>query len=465
MSHVLIVDDEESICWGLERLLTETGHEVSVAASAEEAFDSVTRQRPDLVVLDVRLPGIDGLSAMHHLTELAGPVPIVVVTAFGNLQVAVTAMQNGAFDYLAKPFDLEQAATVIDRALAHRTGAKPTAAAPMPVGLGQELLGTSAAMQEVFKRIALVAPTGASVLITGESGTGKELVARAIHRHSALAERPFVPVHLASLSPTLIESELFGHVRGAFTGAEGSRQGILELADQGTVFFDEAGDIPPNVQVKLLRVLEQHEVTPVGSAQSRTTAFRVIAATNRDLKDDYAGFSLRRDLYFRLAAFEIALPPLRERVEDIPFLANHFLSRIQRSGQSATRFTRAALDELCRRSWPGNVRQLRHAVEHGALLARGQEIDLEHLPPPMDAPPPKCATGELQTAVRDWAEQRLGQPTTSGGLYESFLTQVEPPLFKAVLHSTFQNHSAAAEVLGIHRATLRKKLRERNDTH
>ncbi len=337
MSHVLIVDDEESICWGLERLLTDSGHDVSVAASAEEAFARVARQTPDLIVLDVRLPEIDGLSAMKQFTEQAGPIPIVVITAFGNLQVAVTAMQNGAFDYLAKPFDLEQATAVIDRALAHRPRDQRKMTA-LPQGLGEELLGKSAAMQEVFKRIALVAPTDASVFITGESGTGKELVARAIHRHSVRADRPFVPVHLASLSPTLVESELFGHVRGAFTGADFPRQGVLEIADQATVFFDEAGDIPPSVQVKLLRMLEQHEVTPVGSAEARTSSFRVISASHRDVSRDVAGFELRRDLYFRLAAFEIALPPLRQRVEDIPFLAEHFLARLHRSGHAVARF-------------------------------------------------------------------------------------------------------------------------------
>ncbi|MGD9723841.1 MAG: sigma-54-dependent transcriptional regulator [Pirellulales bacterium] len=456
MSRVLIVDDEESICWGLERLLGDTGHEVATAASAEEALISVAARPPDLVVLDVRLPGIDGLSAMRQLTDLAGPIPIVVITAFGNLEVAVTAMQNGAFDYLAKPFDLEQAASVIDRALAHR-GPDKRELPPMPVGLGEELLGRTPAMQEVFKRIALVAPSDASVFISGESGTGKELVARAIHRHSARAEQPFVPVHLASLSPTLVESELFGHVRGAFTGADVPRQGILELADQATVFFDEAGDIPPSVQVKLLRVLEQHEVTPVGSADSRTTSFRVIAATNRDLVNDEAG-ALRRDLYFRLAAFEIKLPPLRERAEDIPFLAEHFLARVQRTGHAANGFTREAMDELCRRHWPGNVRQLRHAVEHGALLARGGEIAVEHLPPDLEPVPSTHSATELETVVRTWAQRRLAEGPTPRDLYQDFLNQAEPPLLAAVLHSTLQNHSAAADVLGIHRATLRKKL-------
>ncbi len=224
MSHVLIVDDEESICWGLERLLTETGHEVSVAASAEEGLASVERRPPDLVVLDVRLPGMDGLSAMRHFAEHAGEVPIVVITAFGNLDVAVRAIEQGAFDYLPKPFDLEQAAAVIDRALAHRACRGP--AGGRAAERRRRAARPDAAMQEVFKRIALVAPTDSSVLITGESGTGKELVARAIHRHSARSSEPFVPIHLASLSPTLVESELFGHVRGAFTGCRGFAAGV-----------------------------------------------------------------------------------------------------------------------------------------------------------------------------------------------------------------------------------------------
>lgn len=456
MSHVLIVDDEESICWGLERLLTETGHEVSVAASAEEALDSVTQHAPDLVVLDVRLPGMDGLSAMQHFNRVAAGVPIVVITAFGNLDVAVTALGNGAVDYLPKPFDLEQAASVIDRALSHhrQPAAIPAAlsAAPQP-----EILGTSAAMQEVFKRIALVAPTDASVLITGESGTGKELVARAIHRHSTRSDRPFVPIHLAALSPTLVESELFGHVRGAFTGADNARQGLLELANGATVFFDEAGDIPPAVQVKLLRVLEQREVTPVGSAEARQSSFRVIAATNRDMSHDRGGAALRRDLYYRLAAFEIVLPPLRQRVEDIPLLAEHFLRRAG-SAASVARLTGEALDELCRRRWPGNVRQLRHAVEHGALLARGGWIAVEHLPPHVDEPEAPSTADGLQATVRQWTERQLAAGTHGGQLYPQFLSQVEPPLFDAVLQRTAGNRAAAADILGIHRATLRKKI-------
>ncbi len=338
MSQVLIVDDEESICWGLERMLTELGHEVRVASSAEDALLAAEADRPQLVVMDVRLPGMDGLSAMKHLTARHGPIPIVVITAFGNLETAVTAVQNGAFDYLSKPFDLEQAATVIRRALAVGNARPAKGVAEVATGAPDELLGASPAMQEVFKRIALVAGSDCSVLITGESGTGKELVARAIHRHSSRADRPLVPINLASLSPTLVESELFGHVKGAFTGADVARSGLLELADGATVFFDEAADIPPNVQVKLLRVIEQLEVTPVGDTRPRKIAFRAITATNRQLERQFADGSFRQDLYFRLAVFEIHVPPLRSRVEDIPLLAERFLAR----SSSANRVQRAS---------------------------------------------------------------------------------------------------------------------------
>ncbi|HEX4146616.1 MAG TPA: sigma-54 dependent transcriptional regulator [Pirellulales bacterium] len=460
MSQVLIVDDEESICWGLARLLREAGHRVSVASSAEEALLAADSERPQLVVMDVRLPGMDGLSAMKELTARLGPIPIVVITAFGNLETAVTAVQNGAFDYLPKPFDLEQATTVIERALAVGDPRPVPAVSELATGSPEELLGASAAMQDVFKRIALVAGTDCSVLITGESGTGKELVARAIHRHSLRADRPFVPINLASLSPTLVESELFGHVKGAFTGADAARAGLLELADGATVFFDEAADIPPNVQVKLLRVIEQLEVTPVGDTQSRRSAFRAITATSRQLGHQFGEAGFRQDLYFRLAVFEIHVPPLRSRVEDIPLLAERFLARISGADARPARFTSAAIANLCRRRWPGNVRELRNAVEHAALVARGGAIGPEHLPPPIEMAEPEGANVSvaLSRAVREWATAELASAESAGRLYEQFLAATESPLFETVLHHTLHNRAAAADLLGIHRATLRKKL-------
>ena len=459
--YVLIVDDEESICWGLQRLLTEEGHEVAVASSAEEGFESAKKRKPDLIVLDVRLPGMDGLTAMQQFAEIAGPVPVVVITAFGNLETAVTALKNGAIDYLTKPFDLERAASVLRRALGNGVAsAKSQAAPPAEPGPVYEILGNSPAMQRVFKQIAIVAPSDMSVLVTGESGTGKELVSRAIHRHSARADKPFLTVNLASLSPTLIESELFGHVRGAFTGADVARRGLLELADGGTVFFDEIGDVPLDVQVKLLRVLEQHEVTPVGDARARPADFRVIAATNRDLQTILREGAFRQDLYFRLAGFEIDLPPLRERGDDIALLAEHFLSLVRSGLHTATGISPPALDELCRRYWPGNVRELRGAVQQAALLARGQPIDVEHLPAPRElgVDAPRDLNSNLQRAVRDWALSQLAAETPVESLHQKMLDQVEPPLFDAVLKKTHDNRAAAAEILGLHRATLRKKL-------
>ncbi|HVA50255.1 MAG TPA: sigma-54 dependent transcriptional regulator [Pirellulales bacterium] len=454
--NVLIVDDEETISWALRRLAVDEGHTAVAAASAEEAIDLARRRPFDLVLLDVRLPGMDGLSAMRELQALEPQAPIVVMTAFGNLATAVEAVRNGAFDYMTKPFDVEQAASVMRRALARRVA--PVAAAPASAAVTEELVGTSPAMQEVFKRIALVADTNASVLITGESGTGKELVARAIHRHSACASGPLVPVNLAALNPALVESELFGHARGAFTGADQARQGLLELADGGTVFFDEAGEIPLPVQVKLLRALEQQEVTPVGDVRPRKAAFRVIAATHRDLRKEVQAGTFREDLFFRLAVFEIELPPLRQRVDDIAPLAEHFLRRLHANGQAA--FADATIDELRRRPWPGNVRELRNAVEHAALLARSGTIYPEHLPP-ICPPTANCAVDvgtALGDAVRGWVAARLASADAPVELYQQLLDTVEPPLFDAVLERTGNNRLAAAQMLGMHRATLRKKL-------
>jgi two-component system nitrogen regulation response regulator GlnG len=455
MSHLLIIDDEEAICWGLARLAKRSGHTVDTAGSAEAGFDAAEARQPHVIVLDVRLPGIDGLSAMARLQQIAPQTPIVVITAFGSLDTAVAAVRNGAFDYLTKPFDLEQASNVIERAIGHTRLAEAANAASPLEEEPDEIIGRSVAMQEVFKRIALVAASDSTVLITGESGTGKELVARAIHRHSQRARKPFIPVHLAALSSTLVESELFGHAKGAFTGAETSRAGMLELADGATVFFDEAADVPLSTQVKLLRVLEQQELTPVGETRVRKTNFRTIAATNRDLRQEFSSGRFRQDLYFRLATFEIVLPPLRERTDDIPALAERFLRRVAPHGQ----ITDSAIQELSRRPWPGNVRELRNAVEHAALFARGGAIEPEHLPPPLElSTEGGNVRSQLREAVRRWANARLQDNAVHQNLYEDFLSEVEPPLLGEVLESTAQNRAAAAEVLGIHRATLRKKL-------
>ncbi len=458
MSHVLIVDDEAAVCWALERALTRERYRVSVAASAEDALRLAARDRPDAVLLDVRLPGMDGLTALGRLRELTGDAPVIVVTAFGNLSTAVRAVEGGAFDYLAKPFDLGQALETVARALRHR--AEPAASAAVPdeaVAGPDEIVGRSPAMQAVFKRIALVAPRDASVLITGESGTGKELVARAVHRYSARRDRPFLPVHVAALNPSLVESELFGHAKGAFTGATEARPGLLALADGGTVFLDELADIPLPVQVKLLRVLEHGEVLPVGGNVAQSLNVRLLSATHQDLQRRVAEGSFRHDLFFRLNVFQVHLPALRDRREDIPALAEHFLRRFEPRAAPPPPATVTFLQGL---PWFGNVRELRNALEHAAIVARGGPLLPEHFPPILASPGSLEPAEQLGAAVRRWAAGRIREsaPDGPGELYAEFLRCAEPALLAEVMRHVQGNRWAAARWLGLNRATVRKKL-------
>ncbi len=462
MPHLLVVDDEQSICWGLARLGRAMGCTVAVAASAEEALASARQDRPDAIVLDVRLPGMDGLTAIERFREDLGPVPIVVITAYGELATAVQAVRNGAFDYLAKPFDLQVAERAIQRAL---QAPKPSGEARPPSADTQPetLIGTSPVMQEAFKRIALVAPSDACVHLRGESGTGKELVARAIHRFSRRAEGPFVAVNAASLTPSLAESELFGHARGSFTGADQPHKGLLERANGGTIFFDEVADVPAALQVKLLRVLEHGEILPVGADRPVQSDFRVISATHRNLAQRVAEGSFRHDLYFRLITFEIELPPLRDRGDDVVLLAERFLDMLSaRDGSPRPSLSAEVRSELNRRPWHGNVRELRNTIEHAMILARGGQILPEHLPPPAPSTTePGAVRGEaIASLIRQWTELELQSAGRSGDLYDRLLKLVEPPLLKAVMEHCRGQCATAARELGVHRTTLRKKLDE-----
>ncbi len=461
MGRILIVDDEASICWAFRESLGDLGHHVEVAATAEEGLRIAGSGALDVVVLDVRLPGMDGLTAMRSFRERIGRVPIIIITAFGNLETAVRALEGGAFDYLVKPFDLDQATTVVKRALEKKQGREPTSG--VPPRETEALIGSSPAMQELFKSIALVAPTDVPVLITGESGTGKELVARAIHRHSGRRDGPFLPICLAALNPGLVERELFGHIKGSFTGAVQDRAGLLELASGGTVLLDEIGDVSPSLQVKLLRAIEHREVTPVGDARPRFTDIRIIAATNRPLSELIAAGEFREDLFFRLSVFQIHLPPLRERREDIPALAEHFLSQAHLADVAEATLAGDVLNELRTRAWTGNVRELRNAIEHAAIVARGQPIRPEHLPAAAtpDLPTPSQAL-EIQGLLAAWAQRAFRDQTDPADttLYEQFLQLAEPPIIRAVLEKCGRNRAAAAQILGIHRATLRQKLRK-----
>lgn len=464
MSKLLIVDDEESICWGLSQLGESLGHQVRMASSAEQALTFAEEERPDVVVMDVRLPGIDGLTAMQGLYDRIGTVPVIVITAYGDLQTAVEAVRKGAFDYIVKPFDLNQMERVLEKAIDESQRDVLMPGEPKQV---EGLVGSTPEMQNVFKSIALVAGSEASVLLSGESGTGKELAAQAIHRFSDRSAGPFVAVNIASLSEGLAESELFGHAQGAFTSADSARVGFLEQADQGTLFLDEVADIPLAIQIKLLRALEEGEVLPVGSNQRVKTSFRVIAATHRNLESLIKQGKFRHDLYFRLCTFQIDIPPLRKRVPDIRVLAEFFLERfVDRQTGMQHRLTAETVAELERRPWYGNVRELRNAIEHAALRARGGTILPEDLPAAVSqsflgmGEAPAGSEAEISLLLKQWAEAQLTDPEQAANVYEQLLALIEPPVMEVALEKFHGQCAPAARCLGLHRTTLSKKLKQ-----
>jgi len=462
VSRILVVDDEPAIGWSLKELLADEGHDVTVAADIPRAVAAAGDQAPDAILLDVRLGNQDGIRSLPEIRAAAGPVPVVVMTAFGDLDTAVRAVQAGAFDYLVKPFDLERVTEVVARALLDR---ERTAEPPAEPAATAELVGSSPPMQEVFKQVALVAASDLPVLVTGPTGSGKEVVARAIHAHSPRRDRPLVTTNLAALAPGVIESELFGHAAGSFTGAAVARPGLFELAAGGTILLDEIGEAPPDVQVKLLRVLEAGEVARVGEAVARPVNVRVIAATNRDLTALLAAGSFRADLFDRLNVFPITLPSITDRPDDIEPLARHFLAR-PASARPLPAMSSEFLAALRARPWPGNVRELKHAIEYAAVVARGGTLRPEHLPPVERPRPPagsdlQVAATRVGAAVKEWsaAARREFAGLPEPDLHHRAVQLLEGTLLREALAHTGGNRTAAAKLLGLDRATLRTKLR------
>ena len=383
-AQILIADDDEISCQLFAETLEQEGYRVDRAQSGADALARLHDTPYDLLIIDVRMPRITGLEVTRRLRQENFTLPIIVMTAFGSIETAIEAIHEGAFDFISKPMNLEELKKTVSRALAQLPlQDRATKSGEERRGIEEtgRIIGKSPAMVEVYKTVARVAPTKSAVLILGESGTGKELIARAIHEHSPRASRPFVAVDCGALTETLLESELFGHVRGAFTGAVADKKGVFEEADGGTCFLDEIGDISSNMQAKLLRVLQEHEVRRVGGKDWIKVDVRIVAATNRNLTELVRKGTFRQDLYYRLNVVSVHLPPLRERAEDIPLLVAHFLRRYsQESGKAVTVVSDKAMKLLCGYAWPGNIRELENAIEQAVALSYQPILTPEDLP-------------------------------------------------------------------------------------
>ncbi len=381
--NLLIVDDELHVRESLGHWFSEDGYEVSTASSGKEALATLGRQHFDVVITDIKMPGMDGIELQRHIHETDPDVAVLVITAYASVSTAVQALKDGAYDYLVKPFDPEELSRVVEKACEKIRLSEENVALKQQIASAAPKLvtGTSREMQRVMELVESVAATDATVLVRGESGTGKELVARLIHTQSPRAFGPLVAVNCGALPDGLLESELFGHEKGSFTGAAGQRKGKLELADGGTLFLDEIGEIPAKVQVELLRALEDHKITRVGGTQEIKIDFRIICATNRDLEEAVREGTFREDLYYRINVFEIDIPPLRDRPEDILPIAEHFLKKFSSAmGRRVTGLSPSARVLMLKYQWPGNVRELANAIERALVVCREKEIGPQHLP-------------------------------------------------------------------------------------
>ncbi|HXL74417.1 MAG TPA: nitrogen regulation protein NR(I) [Burkholderiales bacterium] len=455
MKPVWIVDDDRSIRWVIEKALSREGIAFNSFSSAQEALDALSGSAPEVLVSDIRMPGLSGLELLQTVKQRHPAVPVIVMTAYSDLDSAVAAFQGGAYEYLPKPFDVDQAVELIRRALDE---SRRESQAIEPMGEAPEILGHAPAMQDVFRAIGRLSQSSATVLITGESGTGKELVARALHRHSARASRPFVAINTAASPKDLLESELFGHERGSFTGAQQQRRGRFEQAEGGTLFLDEIGDMPAELQTRLLRVLSDGTFYRVGGHQQIKGNVRVIAATHQNLEQRVRDGSFREDLFHRLNVIRLRLPSLRERAEDIPLLSKHFLAvSAQQLGVEPKRLADEALQHLSRLELPGNVRQLENLCHWLTVMAPGQVIEVGDLPAEFRDQSTAVAADWL-SALEQEAERRLARGQT--GILDDLGRQFERTLISKALQRTGGRRIEAANLLGMGRNTITRKIQE-----
>jgi len=448
MAHILVVDDEKNYRTVLAQLLEGEGHRVSTAENPFAALELLGRESVALILSDLRMPRMDGMSFLQQVREDVGEVPFVILTAFATVETALAAMKAGAFDYLLKPFNNEEILQTVEKALAYARLQKENAALrrQLEQGREREILGGSPAIRKLLLDIDRVAPARTSVLITGESGTGKELVARALHRASPRAKGPLVTVNCAAFAENLLESELFGHERGAFTGATERKRGLLEVADGGTLFLDEIGEFPLALQPKLLRVLQERRFRRVGGTAEIESDVRVLAATHRDLGAMLAAGGFREDLYYRLNVVTLHAPPLRERPEDIPLLALHFLRRFARElDRPVATLDPSALKLLQGHLWPGNVRELQNVIERGVLFCAGDTLGAADLPEPLRQP---------TVSASPVAPLELDRPLPE------LLDALEKDLIRRALVTARGVQAQAAEQLGISRSNLQYKLKK-----
>jgi two-component system nitrogen regulation response regulator GlnG len=460
MPTVLVIDDEPSVLYSFRRVFASEQTQVLAAATAAEGLKQAREGSPDVIVLDLQLPDRSGLDVFQELRALDAKRPVIFITAHGTAETAIEAMKGGAFDYLVKPVDLERLSQVLDRALEAARLMRVPAVLPAEE-TADRIVGRSQVMQEMSKAIGRIAPQDVNVLILGESGTGKELVARALYHHSRRADRPFLAINCAAIPETLLESELFGHEQGAFTGAHRRRIGKFEQADSGTLFLDEIGDMAPGLQAKMLRVLQEQRFERLGSNETVQTRVRVIAATNQDLDQLVEQGSFRKDLYYRLKVVTIQVPPLRERLDDVPELAHYFLYRFDRElGLDLRAFAPEALEALQNYGWPGNVRELQSVIKQAMLNASGHLLARDFLPEflgPSATDTDLGPTPGENLDIEALIDNLLRQEQTD--LHRKVLDAVERVLFQRVLRHTHGHQAQASDLLGLNRATLRHKLR------
>ena len=458
---IWVIDDDRSIRWVLEKALKQAGMDVASFASATGVLDALEQGHPDALVSDIRMPGVDGLALLSQIQERYPDLPVIIMTAHSDLDSAVSAYEGGAFEYLPKPFDVDEAVALVRRAVDHRHKQTQQRGQRNEDLETPEIVGEAPAMQEVFRAIGRLSRSNITVLINGESGTGKELVAHALHRHSPRREAPFIALNMAAIPRDLLESELFGHERGAFTGAQNRRTGRFEQADEGTLFLDEIGDMPAELQTRLLRVLADGEFYRVGGHTPIQVDVRIIAATHQNLEQLVREGRFREDLFHRLNVIRIHIPPVRDRREDIPLLLRFFLDQAARElNVEPKRVRREVIEFLQYQEWPGNVRQIENLCRWLTVMASSQDVHMDDLPPELLAETPdKVEDGtNWEQSLQQWAERELGRGETA--LLDRATPAFERIMIEAALRQTHGRRQDAARLLGWGRNTLTRKIKE-----